>query len=162
VQATAAPTQASVEELAADLYAIFAHVFSSASRDLVELISELDLSLTQVKLLHLVAEEDEPTLKDLSERLGLSLPAVSRSVDGLHRRKLIARREDAEDRRMKRVAATAAGRDVLARLQAARLAGIEGFAATLSEAERTRLQRALAPIVARDEIAAVRPGGEDR
>jgi DNA-binding MarR family transcriptional regulator len=162
VQATAAPAQASAGELAADLYAIFAHVFTSSSRDFLELITELDLSLSQLKLLHFAAEDDEPTLKDLSEQLGLSLAAVSRAVEGLHQRELIARREDAEDRRMKRVAATAAGRDVLDRLREHRLAGIEAFAATLTDTERARLRKALAPIVAREDIAAGRPDGETR
>jgi DNA-binding MarR family transcriptional regulator len=70
---------------------------------------------------------------------------------------MVVRREDDEDRRHKRVAITAAGADVIGRLNQARFAGIEQFVESLSTQEQEDLARALAPLLARDEIAACRP-----
>jgi DNA-binding MarR family transcriptional regulator len=58
---------------------------------------------------------------------------------------------------MKRVSITAAGRAVIRRLNAARLAGLEQFADSLSEAERTALADALDRLLQRADVAACRP-----
>jgi DNA-binding MarR family transcriptional regulator len=60
---------------------------------------------------------------------------------------------------MKRVSLTDAGRAVSARLNAARLSGMQQFAQTLTKTERQSLSRALATLLAREEIAACRPTG---
>ena len=57
------------------------------------IFEELDLTLTQVKALTALSA-DELTVKDLAERLGLSLPGASRAVDALVERGLLGRRED--------------------------------------------------------------------
>jgi DNA-binding MarR family transcriptional regulator len=117
-------------------------------------VGELELSLTQLRALHVLAYDVEQTsLKDLADRLGLSLPTVSRSVDGLVQRGLVTRAEDAADRRMKQVRATPSAPELLERLTELRLAGIEAFVATLAPRERTRLAAALAPLAEREEIA---------
>ena len=59
------------------------------------LIAELGLSLTQVKTLHLLNEQDDPlSVGEVSEQLGVSVPAASRTVDGLLRKGWLERRED--------------------------------------------------------------------
>ena len=73
--------------------------------------------MTQMKTLGMLDDcVEEVSVKELSERLGLSLPATSRTVDGLLRRGLLSRREDTEDRRIKRVRLTDDGRDVVDRI----------------------------------------------
>ena len=79
----------------------------------------------------------------------VSLPAASRMVDDLVRRGFVQRHEDADDRRMKRVSLTDAGRSVIRRLNAARLSGLEQFAETLTNAERVARPRAVAAARAR-------------
>ena len=65
----------------------------------------LELSLTQIKLLHHLEEAThELTLKQGAELVHVSLPAASRMVDDLVRRGFVGRHEDLEDRRMKRSA----------------------------------------------------------
>jgi DNA-binding MarR family transcriptional regulator len=164
MQATAARAQAPTEaELARDLFSFLGYLLRSTTPDMFRALGELDLTLTQVKLLHALDDpECELSLKDLAERLSLSLPTASRAIDGLHQRGYVARREDEHDRRMKRVRITAAGTGALRRLNQVRLAQLEEFAATMSAAERRRLAAALAPLVARPEIAAVRPAGRAR
>jgi DNA-binding MarR family transcriptional regulator len=164
MQATAARAQAPTEaELARDLFSFLGYLLRSTTPDMFRALGELDISLTQVKLLHALDDPDgEPSLKDLAECLSLSLPAASRAIDALHQRGYVDRREDEHDRRVKRVRITAVGAGALRRLNETRLAQLEEFAATMSGAERRRLAAALAPLVARPEIAAVRPAGRAR
>ena len=129
----------------------------SSGEDFFRMVGELELSLSQLKLLMVLSRDGEQPLKDLAEHLVLSLPAASRAVDGLHRRDMVLRREDDEDRRQKQIAITETGEAVVASLSAARLAGIETFIATLTTQEQENLARALAPIVSREEVAACIP-----
>jgi DNA-binding MarR family transcriptional regulator len=141
-------------KLAEHLYGLLKFLLHGHGGEYVRAVGELELSLTQLRALHvLVYDLDQASLKELADRLGLSLPAVSRSVDGLVQRDLVTRSEDAIDRRMKRVRATASAPELLERLTELRLAGIDQFVATLSPRERTRLAAALAPLAEREEIA---------
>jgi DNA-binding MarR family transcriptional regulator len=131
--------------LAERLAAFYAHAMRPSSR-LIGEFERLDLSFTQFKALS-VAAEGEPTVKHLAERLGLSLPGASRAVDHLVRRGLIDRREDPDDRRCKRLSVTAAGRELLDRLDDARREALESFAAGLQPAQREALIAALDPVL---------------
>ena len=78
----------------------------------VGLLEELDLSITQIKTLDAVNGcASELSVKELSERLGMSLPSASRTVEALLQRGWLERREDEHDRRVKRIRATDAGRE---------------------------------------------------
>ena len=143
--------------LADSVMAFLGYAQKSSGEDFFRMVGELELSLSQLKLLMMLSREGEWTLKDLAEKLVLSLPAASRAVDGLHRRGMVVRREDELDRRQKRIAITPAGSEVVESLSAARLAGIETFIASLTAEEQENLARALAPIVAREEVAACIP-----
>ena len=139
-----APTSAGA--LAGDLLALWRHVMSTGDGDAYEIFEQLDLTLTQVKAL-VALSGDELTVKELAERLGLSLPGASRAIDALVARELLHRREDPEDRRQKRLRCTDAGLSALQRLTEARLAGIAAFAATLPAEQCRRLSGALRPIL---------------
>ena len=116
---------------------------------------ELDLSLTQVKALHrLDVEADEMSVKQLGEALGLSLPAASRTVEGLLGRGLLVRREDDQDRRVRRVAITTAGRETVVQLNRERVADLEKFVTTLAARERRQVRQALRPLLARQDAGA--------
>ena len=137
--------------------ALWKYLIHEHGSDFFETVGELDLSFSQVRALAILARDvDRATLGELGERLHLSLPAVSRAVEGLVKRGYVTRAEDADDRRFKQVAATADGRALMDRLIELRVAGFAEFTKTLSPDERERLADALAPIVARDEIAALR------
>ena len=151
MQASASTTVPTAErdsaaELAAQLLALWRQVISAGNIDTYAIIDELDLSLTHVRAMCALSLE-EMTVKELAERLGLSLPGASRAVDALVERGLLGRREDTTDRRMKRLRCTDAGRQTLDRLDEARFAGLEKFTATLPPAQRKRLSGALRPIL---------------
>ena len=81
--------------------------------------------------------------------MGLSLPGASRAADALLRRGWLTRQEDEHDRRMKRLAITAEGRNVLRRVEEARMAGLEKVIADIPTVDLDRLSRAIDPILAR-------------
>jgi DNA-binding MarR family transcriptional regulator len=137
--------------------ALWKYLIRAHGTDFFETVGELDLSFTQVRALSILTNDlERATLGELGERLSLSLPAVSRAVEGLVKRGYVTRAEDSDDRRFKRVAATTGGRALMERLMELRVAGFGAFVETLDPAERDRLAQAIAPIVARDEIAALR------
>ena len=95
------------------------------------LIEESGLTITQMKVL---LELERPrrattrTVTELAEELGISPASASRAVDALVRKKLATRVEDADDRRVRRVAITARGQELVDRIVAVRQAGLEAFA----------------------------------
>jgi DNA-binding MarR family transcriptional regulator len=143
----AAGKQVSSRKLAAELLELWHHLMRGSTEQLYALIGELDLSITQMKTLHVLAEGgSELSVKELSDRLGLSLPGASRIVDALLRRGWLERREDLHDRRMKRVGITPDGLEVVDRIETARLAGLEDYAASLTPEQRNRLSSALSDL----------------
>jgi DNA-binding MarR family transcriptional regulator len=144
--------------LAGDLYALVSFLHKHCNADLFEAVGALELTLTQIKLLHHLEEAAQPlTLKEGAELVKVSLPAASRTVDDLVRRGFAERHEDSEDRRMKRVSLTDKGRQVIRRLNAARLNGLQQFTDNLNDVERDRLSAALEKLLQRVEIADCRP-----
>jgi DNA-binding MarR family transcriptional regulator len=158
--AVVAPDDADTS-LAGDLYALVVYLHKNCNADLFEAVGALELTLTQIKLLHQLEDASrELTLKQAAELVHVSLPAASRTVEDLVRRGYVERNEDSDDRRMKRVSLTDAGSAVIRRLNAARLSGFAEFTASLTDAERRRLGDALSKLMAREEIADCRPEQE--
>ena len=158
VAPTAEPT--SRDGLAADLYALVVFLHKNCNADLFEAMGLLELTITQIKLLHQLEDATrELTLKQAAELVPLSLPAASRTVDDLVRRGMVQRHEDSEDRRMKRVKLTETGRAVIRKLNAARLNGLEQFTDSLNDDERQLLSGALSKLLQRDDVAVCRPEG---
>jgi DNA-binding MarR family transcriptional regulator len=147
VQASSATTQVSPKQLAGELLDLWHHLMRGSSQHLYALIAELDISITQMKTLHALTDcAREVSVKELSDRLGLSLPGASRIVDALLRRGWLERREDLDDRRIKRVGITDAGRAIVDRIESARLVGLEEYAAALTPEQRTILSSALSDL----------------
>jgi DNA-binding MarR family transcriptional regulator len=129
-------------------------ILHSGGRDFYAAVGELELSISQIRMLQLLTRElEEASLKAVADAIGLSLPAVSRSVDALVQRGLVTRTENAGDRRHKTVRATPAARALVDRLMDLRVAGLTDFVRSLAPRERHKLASALAPIAAREDIA---------
>jgi DNA-binding MarR family transcriptional regulator len=151
VQASTASKQAtSTAELTSTLTAILSHLLTSTGRDFLQAVDELELSLTQIKSLRALIDADELlSVKALGDELGLSLPAISRALDGLVQREFVTRAEDPTDRRSKRLALTRNGRRTHDQLYALRVAGLREFVEDLDPHEREALAAGLAPIARR-------------
>ncbi|MEX2108101.1 MAG: MarR family transcriptional regulator [Solirubrobacterales bacterium] len=145
------------QETAARLSALLRHLFLYDRGNLLRLIEECGLSITQCKaLLELggLGEATEPRqVSDLAETFGVSVPSMSRAVDALVRERLATRVEDAEDRRVRRVAITEKGKKLVETLLVVRQAGMEAFAASLTAAQRRKLDAAIDSLMDRDDIA---------
>src|SRR4051794_41508260 len=142
------------EELVRSVGGFAKFILHAGGRDFYRAVGELDLSISQIGILQLLTGPVESaSLKTIADEVGLSMPAVSRSVDGMVQRGLVTRTEDEKDRRHKAIRATDEAREEAGRLIELRVAGITDFVETLSAEERRNLADALAPIVAREEIA---------
>jgi DNA-binding MarR family transcriptional regulator len=139
-----------VAELADKLGSLMRRAMQIGENDFFQAIDDLQLSFTQFKILiGLWGEDSEQSLKAVGDALGLSMPAVSRAVDGLVQRDLVTRVEDESDRRAKLISATAEGRELLDRVVKVRARTIVDLAASLDPAERKALSDALSPVVER-------------
>jgi DNA-binding MarR family transcriptional regulator len=147
MQARSAQTEATPAAVAGELMDLWRQILKGSTRSLYALLGELDLSMTQIKLLHVLVEcRAEVSVKELAEDLGMSLANASRTIDGLLHRGYVERREDTDDRRMKRVGATKAAHEVIDRIETVRLQGLELWAAHLSPVQRQTLLDALSPL----------------
>ncbi|HEX6228790.1 MAG TPA: MarR family transcriptional regulator [Solirubrobacterales bacterium] len=145
-------------ETAARLSALLRHLFLYDRGQMLRVIDESGLSTTQVKaLLELggLGEEPQPRrVSELAELFGVSAPSMSRAVDGLVRKRLATRVEDPADRRVRRVAIAARGKELVETLLLIRQTGMESFAASLTSAQRRKLDAAVDTLMDREDIAA--------
>jgi len=146
------------QETAARLSALVRHLFLYDRGNVLRVIEESGLSTTQCKaLLELggLGEEAPPRqVSDLAETLGVSVPSMSRAVDGLVKKRLATRVEDTEDRRVRRIAIAAKGKQLVDTLLVVRQAGMETFAESLTAAQRRKLDSAIDGLMDREDIAA--------
>jgi len=147
-----------VQETAARLSAVLRHLFLYDRGNMLSIVEESGLSMTQTKaLLELggLGEDAEPRqVSDLAETFGVSVPSMSRAVDALVKKRLATRVEDPEDRRVRRVAITNRGKDLVNTLVVIRQAGMENFAASLTATQRRKLDAAVDSLMDREDIAA--------
>ncbi len=72
-----------------------------------------DISIPQFRTLGFIQRNPDSSLSNLAEHLGLTLPSVSKLVDGLVKQKLVTRRESTADRRMLTLVLTKAGASIV-------------------------------------------------
>jgi DNA-binding MarR family transcriptional regulator len=148
---------AEAQDTAARLSALMRHVFLYDRGNQLRVIEECGLSMTQCKaLLELggIGEGTEPRqVGELAETFGVSVPSMSRAVDALVGEDLATRVEDPDDRRVRRVAITEQGKQLVDTLLVVRQAGLESFAESLSAAQRRKLDAAIESLMDRDDIA---------
>ena len=131
-----------------DLGLLLKHLLASTNREFFAELQDAGISFSQLKCLGVLSNAEAPlSLGALSEELGLSLPAVSRAVDGLVQRGEVKRQEDPSDRRSKLVSVSARGRAIYERVVRVRVAGVERFVEELEPDQRDALEAALGPIV---------------
>jgi len=73
----------------------------------------LDLTVPQFRTLAFVNRNEGPSLWEVASHMGLTPPSMSRLVDGLIERGLMARKDHPADRRRVRLTVTAHGRAIL-------------------------------------------------
>jgi MarR family 2-MHQ and catechol resistance regulon transcriptional repressor len=119
-----------------------------------------DLSVSQCYTLAALDTEAQLNMGALAGRVGLSLSAMTRAVDQLVARHLVRRWDDPANRRVCRVAATAAGRRLVGKIQQGMLRAEEEILGRVAPSTRTALIRLLADIVGAVDARRDAPGKE--
>jgi len=101
------------------------------------------LSVPQFRALTFLRRRQGASLSDVAEHVGLTLPSMSKMIDGLVARRLVSRQTHPEDRRRVTLTLTARGQTVLqVAYEATRTCLAERLAA-LSASERATVARAM-------------------
>jgi DNA-binding MarR family transcriptional regulator len=121
------------------------------------LMHDAAITLPQVLLMSRVERFGSASLSDLGEGSSTSAAALSQMVERLVRQGLLARAEDATDRRRKAIRTTPRARALLRKFAAARSADYELGLSPLSQELRKRLVAVLESAIADVESAHDRP-----
>ena len=150
-------TSAEARETAARLTALLRHLFLYDRGNQLRVIEDSGLSMTQCKALlelgGLGQGAETWQVSDLAEVFGVSVPSMSRAVDGLVKKGLATRVEDPDDRRARQVKITGSGKDLVETLVAVRRTGMEAFTSTLTAAQRRKLDAAVESLMDREDIS---------
>jgi DNA-binding MarR family transcriptional regulator len=145
------------QETAARMTALMRHLFLYDRGNQLRVIEESGLSMTQCKALlelgGLGQTAETWQVGDLAEVFGVSVPSMSRAVDALVKEGLATRVEDPDDRRARQVRITAKGKQLVDTLVTVRQTGMGAFAASLSAAQRRKLDAAVDALMDREDIA---------
>ncbi|HEY4143557.1 MarR family transcriptional regulator [Pinirhizobacter sp.] len=136
-----------MDPLAANLIGAIFPIIKDGQTGVVSAMAVFDLTFSQFRILFVLdSEGTDLAVNELAERISLSLPAAGRAVDAMVKMGLVSRREDDIDRRVKRIALTAAGSEALAQIADARRGAAERFVKKLSDEERAALTTAVATL----------------
>ncbi|GAC70563.1 MarR family winged helix-turn-helix transcriptional regulator [Gordonia soli] len=121
----------------------------------MDTLASTDLTFSQLRVVfalysHRSDEGVAMSVNEIADQVGLSLAATGRVVDKLVGAGLVDRREDASDRRVKRVSLTDEGRHLVDSQLTIKQDLIRMFIARLPATVRTHLRAALLPIVDAD------------
>ena len=109
----------------------------------VRTMDDFELSVAQMATLMLLDAERGGTVGGLANDLGRSMSAASRLIDQLVRRGLVNRQEDDRDRRIKRIALTERGQELIGQVQRQRAEAQLAVMATLTDVERAEVMRGM-------------------
>jgi len=102
-----------------------------------------DLSVPQFRTLAFIDNHEGPSLSDVAGHIGLTLPSMSKIVDGLVARKLITREIASADRRRITLALTSRGQTLLTAARGATKACLAEMLQSLSLTDRTLVINAM-------------------
>ena len=116
-----------------------------------------EVTLSQIRLMKLVAQTESLSVTDVATLLGVSNAAASKAIDRLVRRELVERVEDEADRRTTRLSVSPAGMTILKRYDTAVGRALEevfgGFPAAELHRAAGLLDRISVDLVSRTERA---------
>ncbi len=103
-----------------------------------------ELSVAQFRTLAYLNQRPGASLSELADQIGLSLPSMSKLVDGLVARELVTRREDTADRRRVVLCLTEYGQATVRKSLAATQAYLALLLGRLPEEHRSTVTQAMA------------------
>jgi len=102
-----------------------------------------DLSVPQFRTLAFIDRKADASLSDVADHIGLTLPSMSKIVEGLVVRKFVTRQTSATDRRRMTLALTARGLTALQASRDATRACLAEDLADLTERQRDTIAQAM-------------------
>jgi DNA-binding MarR family transcriptional regulator len=123
------------------------YVHRRAAGDSLAIMNEAGLTMPQLVTLHMLAHAGGRSVGTIAACLRLSPPATSHLVDRLVRARLVARTEDPEDRRQKRLAITETGRALVERINTERSREVSTVLARINPALRRQFAEVLERVV---------------
>ena len=102
-----------------------------------------DLSVPQFRTLAFIDRNADTSLSDVAEHIGLTLPSISKIVEGLVARKFVTRQTHPTDRRRMTLALTTRGQTALQASREATRACLADDLSTLNERQRATIVQAM-------------------
>lgn len=102
-----------------------------------------DISIPQFRSLAFIQRNADSSLSNLAEHIGLTLPSVSKLVDGLVKQKLVIRQESTADRRRLTLALTKTGASIVNSARARAQENLAKKMDGLTESELETIRQAL-------------------
>jgi len=102
-----------------------------------------DLSIPQFRTLGFIQRNPDSSLSNLADHLGLTLPSVSKLVDGLVKQELISRQESTTDRRRLTLVLTQNGESIVNSARESALANLAKILGCLSNDELKTIHQAM-------------------
>ncbi len=131
-------------EQLADILQKWTEVFMRRSmREFYHFIKESSLSASQLSTLMHLYHHESCGVTDVGSRLGVTNAAASQLIDKLVQQDLLTRAEDPVDRRVKHIALTAGGRQLIEQAIEARRRWMEELTTTLTPEEQKEISAAL-------------------
>lgn len=140
-----------------DLYELLeqflVRLLNMSESETMDALVEMDLSFSQARTLFVLAQHCEPVaINEVARALRMSLASAGRNVDQLVTQGLVERREDPDDRRVRRIALSESGQALARKHLDAKRQGLRAFVTRLPDVDRDRLCQSLRPILAGDSL----------
>jgi MarR family transcriptional regulator, organic hydroperoxide resistance regulator len=117
--------------------------------NLIQFARSQGVSMTQMGALRHIHYKGTCNISDISDEMGISIPASSQLLDQLVKLDLISRRENPQDRRNKQLVITDKGRQFLNETMPTRQPWLTELAASLTPDEQTQIVSAFSLITNR-------------
>ncbi len=136
-----------MDPLAVDLLGAIVPLIKAGQTDVMAATARFELTLSQLRMLFVLDHaQADLAVNELADQVSLSMAAAGRAVDAMVRSGLLSRREDEEDRRVKRIGLTTEGHRTIEQIGTARRQATERFVLSLTEDERAALASAVATL----------------
>lgn len=133
----------------------FERLTCSAKAATMDSLVATELSLSQMRSVFILGSHGSPmSVNELAGELGLSLAAAGRGIDKLVGLDIVDRREDASDRRIKRISLTEKGREIVDAQMSVKEDLLRDFVSRLPAEVRDNLRSALDAVVNGDHYFA--------
>jgi DNA-binding MarR family transcriptional regulator len=137
--------------LSADLELLLQRLFGLAESEGLKCLADVDLTWSQVRVIMLLAYSQQQSISSVAEQLGVSIHSAGRTIDQLVELALVDRHENPADRRVKLVALTPRGVEIIDQHVAQKRRALRLFVDRLPDDRITALAEAIRPILTSDD-----------